>query len=54
MKKLLTLAISIGKEHYIEAAPKIALHTSAKSELYSLCIIRATASKELWSKMKNM
>lgn len=46
-EKGLTLAISIGKENYTEAASKVTLHTSAKSELYSLCIIRATAPKEL-------
>lgn len=36
MKKGLRLAISIGKENYIEEAPKLALHTSAKNELYYL------------------
>lgn len=36
MKKGLRLAISIGKGNYIEEAPKLALHTSAKNELYYL------------------
>lgn len=45
MKKGLTVATSIGKENYIEEAPKLALYTSAKNELCSLRIFRATAQK---------